>query len=302
MVTRNTFAENANKSAAALDSVGRSASRLVLPLLGVSAAMSVLGGGFNEATASGRAASSAFFQVQASMYGVQEALTRAVLPIIEEVTPVLASAAEKFVELDEATNGWTTRLLVAGGAAYALTGPISGAVKALGIGGAGAGAAGAGGAAGPIAAGAAIGAGVTYVGASEPEINDWLTNARGNVAGFGSGLRHVSRYATLGNLFSGEGRERIGALWDEGYGAGERAQNKYDESSFLRKLRRDSSWLGLGNGNDTSPNYNQANTTPQPINLTIQVVQDPNAGAEAAREKIQTIVQDGVENGQIRVR
>ena len=96
----------------------------ILPALGLSAAFSVFGGGLNDATSSGRAASSAMFEMQASLFGVQEALTRAILPAIEEVTPIVAEIAEKFVEWDDATNGWSTRAAIAGVAAYALRGQL----------------------------------------------------------------------------------------------------------------------------------------------------------------------------------
>ena len=120
----------------------------ILPVLGLSAAFSIMGGGLNDATSSGRAASSAMYQLRTSTYALQEAITRSLLPVIESLTPVLAKAADFMADLDEATGGWSTRLGLAAGAAFLLRGRLIGlgriALGAAGIGAAGAAAGGAG--------------------------------------------------------------------------------------------------------------------------------------------------------------
>ena len=106
----------------------------VLPVLGLTAAFSILSGGLNDATASGRAASGAMYQMQVSTYGLQEAITRALLPGIEAVTPILAGIADAISDADERTDGWSTRLGLAGGAAFLLRNRIIGLGRALGLG------------------------------------------------------------------------------------------------------------------------------------------------------------------------
>ena len=102
----------------------------VLPVLGLTAAFSILGGGLNDATASGRAYSGTMYQMQVSTYGLQEAVTRALLPGIEAVTPILAGIADRISDADEATDGWSTRLGIAGGAAFLLRNRIIGLGRA----------------------------------------------------------------------------------------------------------------------------------------------------------------------------
>ena len=104
----------------------------VLPVLGLTAAFSLMGGGLNDATASGRAASGAMYQLQTSTYGLQEAITRLVVPALERVTPVLAGVIDQIVAADEATGGWSTGLGILGGAALLARGRIAGLFRALG--------------------------------------------------------------------------------------------------------------------------------------------------------------------------
>ena len=101
----------------------------ILPVLGLSAAMSFMSGGFNDATASGRIATSANYQLTTSMYGLQDAITRALLPAIESITPVVSDAVDWFVELNKQTDGWATYIALAGGAAFLARGQISALVK-----------------------------------------------------------------------------------------------------------------------------------------------------------------------------
>ena len=142
--------------------LGRGVQSVILPALGLNLAFGLLTGGANDATASGRAASSAMFQMQSSMFGLQEAITRAVLPAILEITPYIANIADLITDADEATDGWSTRLGLAGAAAYLLRGRLAPLVGAAG--GAAAGALGRFAVPGGAAIGAGAGAGVGAAG------------------------------------------------------------------------------------------------------------------------------------------
>ena len=83
---------------------------LILPVLGLSAVLGGLGGGFNEATSSGRAASSVMFQLRASTFGLQEVITRLLLPGLDATIPTLTRIIDLLVAADEATNSWSTRI------------------------------------------------------------------------------------------------------------------------------------------------------------------------------------------------
>ena len=104
--------------------------RTILPALGLTAALSIMGGGFNDATAAGRQASSAMYGVQVAMYGIQDAVTRALLPAIEKLTPLLADAANFIVDADKATDGWSTNLGLAAGAAFVFRRQLGATVQA----------------------------------------------------------------------------------------------------------------------------------------------------------------------------
>lgn len=104
----------------------------ILPVLGLSAALSLMNGGFNDATAAGRQASSATYGLQTSLYGLQDAITRALLPIIEDVTPAVADAVDWFVQLNEETDGFAVKAGLAGGAAFALRNQILGLLRVAG--------------------------------------------------------------------------------------------------------------------------------------------------------------------------
>ena len=103
-----------------LDGLAGSLGRAILPALGLHAILGSLGGGLNDATASGRAASSAMYGLQVSMYGLQEAVTRAVLPVVKAITPIVGAVADAITDADEKTDGWSTRLGLAAAAAYLL--------------------------------------------------------------------------------------------------------------------------------------------------------------------------------------
>lgn len=103
------------------EKLGSTLGRNILPILGVSAALNILTGSTNDATQSGLALSSAGYGLQTSLYGVQDALARTLIPFAEAAIPILSQLADAFVEADEATDGWSTRLILAGGAAAAAT-------------------------------------------------------------------------------------------------------------------------------------------------------------------------------------
>ena len=134
----------------------------ILPVLGLSAALSLLGGGLNDATAAGRQASSATYGLQTSLYGLQDAIARALLPIIEEITPHLADAVDWFVDLNEATDGWAVKVGLATAAILPFRRQILGLLRLLGRipGVAGA----AGGALGAVGTGAAVAASAVAAG------------------------------------------------------------------------------------------------------------------------------------------
>ena len=106
-------------------------SGLILPTLGLSVAFSALGGGLNDATSSGRAASSAMYQLRTSTYGLQESITRLLLPGIELVTPLIGGIADRIVDADEATGGWSTGLGLAGLGVFVFGGKIVAAGRHL---------------------------------------------------------------------------------------------------------------------------------------------------------------------------
>ena len=125
MVTRNfggyrALGDDVRVASGALDGFASSLSRSILPALGLHAILSGLGGGLNDATASGRAASSAMYGLQVSMYGVQEAVARALFPAIQAITPLIGGLADAITDADEKTDGWSTRVGLAGLAGYAL--------------------------------------------------------------------------------------------------------------------------------------------------------------------------------------
>ena len=89
---------------------------LGLTFLGVSAASLLFSGGLSDATQGGLALSSAAYGLTASLYGLQDALARALTPALETIVPWLNTAIDKYVELDDAAGGWITRgALIAAG-------------------------------------------------------------------------------------------------------------------------------------------------------------------------------------------
>ena len=160
----------------------------ILPVLGLSAALGVLTGGFNDATASGRMASSTMYGVQTSLYGVQDAVARALLPLLEELAPLLEDGVNGFLDLDEATDGWATKIALGSAGALAFRRQLLGIIRLaarLPVGGALGGTAGA---AAGAAAGSAAGA---------------ATVAAGGVAAAGLGALTVDQLT--GNFRVGEG-------------------------------------------------------------------------------------------------
>lgn len=103
----------------------------ILPVLGLGAAFAVLGGTINTATEGGLALTSAGYTLTTSLYGVQDAIARALIPFIETATPIIAKLADGFVALDEATDGWSTKIALAAAAAYPLFRIGAGLVRVL---------------------------------------------------------------------------------------------------------------------------------------------------------------------------
>ena len=87
-----------------VNAFGQSVGRTILPVLGLTAALSLFSGGWNDATAAGRAASSAMYGLQVSTYGLQDALARAFLPILEAIVPRISDAVDWFVQWNAEMN------------------------------------------------------------------------------------------------------------------------------------------------------------------------------------------------------
>lgn len=129
----------------------------VLPVLSLAGAYTLLNSNLNQTTAAGMAASSAGYGLQVSMYGLQDSIANAMIPVIEEVTPHLSAIIDKFVEWDEETDGLSTRIGLLGGAALIAAPRILSLLGAAGR-------------ATPILAAAAAAAGIAYQ--EYPEIKD----------------------------------------------------------------------------------------------------------------------------------
>lgn len=211
---------------------------LILPAIGVSSVMNPLAADINLVARNSGAASNALGVLGGNL---------------SELTRPLSMLRDGFSDWLDRLPSWGSALTQLGLWFGGVTASIWAAIRAMRIfrgGGAaagaargaaaGAGAAAGGGllsAAGVIGAGVAIGTAGLYAGARSPGINDWLQDARGNVAGFRSGLTNLLRRGNLGDPFSETGRLRLAQLYDQGFGQGQYAQRQYDESSFLNSLR-----------------------------------------------------------------
>lgn len=92
----------------------------ILPLLGISAALSVVTGSINSGTAAGQQWSTAAYGMELAAYRLQDALLGALLPAVEGVTPVVAAALESIANVIEDPTG-------AGLQDYAITTGVAGA-------------------------------------------------------------------------------------------------------------------------------------------------------------------------------
>lgn len=77
----------------------------IISFLGMNAVMGAFSGSVNEATQSGRAWSSAMFEMEAATYGLQDAVTSFLLPVIENITPIVADAVKQLTEFIEEAGG-----------------------------------------------------------------------------------------------------------------------------------------------------------------------------------------------------
>ena len=62
--------------------------------------------------------------MQIALYDLQDAIANALLPWIEAASPVITDMIEKFVEWDDAADGWITKGALIGGALWALSRPV----------------------------------------------------------------------------------------------------------------------------------------------------------------------------------
>ena len=76
----------------------------IVSFIGMNAVMGGLSGGINDATESGRAWSSAMYQMEVSTYRLQDAIAGGLLPIIERVTPAIAKFTESLANVIEDPN------------------------------------------------------------------------------------------------------------------------------------------------------------------------------------------------------
>jgi len=105
--------------------------RTILPALGLSAAFGILSGGLGGAGGAGYASSSAMLALNASMYELQNQISRALTPVIEELVPIAEGLVDTWLELDESTDGWATRIALGAAALIALKGPIGSVIRLM---------------------------------------------------------------------------------------------------------------------------------------------------------------------------
>lgn len=136
MVTRQYISDN-RAANIALGGFVRTAGGGVLPVLGLASAISILNGQLNQTTASSLEVSSAGYGLTTSMYGLQDTFARALIPVIEEVTPILSDLIDRISDADDATDGWSTRIGLLGAAALLAgrrLGPLAGLAGAAAVG------------------------------------------------------------------------------------------------------------------------------------------------------------------------
>lgn len=97
----------------------------ILPALGLGAALGIMSGGLSDATSGGLALSSAGYGLTTSLYGLQDAIAQALVPVAEELLPHLESAVNWFTDLNEQTDGWAVKVLLAGAAVTLLGGRVA---------------------------------------------------------------------------------------------------------------------------------------------------------------------------------
>lgn len=116
MVTRTFTAQEVRALRQETAGLTSTITRGILPVLGLTAALSLFSGGLSDATAGGLALSSAGYQLTASLYGLQDILARLLVPVVEALVPHIANLVDWFVDLDESTDGLSTKIAVFGGA------------------------------------------------------------------------------------------------------------------------------------------------------------------------------------------
>jgi len=89
----------------------------ILPALGLSAAFGVLSGQMGGVAGGSSQASSAMLGLNRALYDIQNAVAQALTPVLETLTPLVTKAVDAFLDLDEATDGWSTKIGLAGAAA-----------------------------------------------------------------------------------------------------------------------------------------------------------------------------------------
>jgi len=105
----------------------------ILPALGLSAAFGILSGSMAGAGGAGYQASSAMLGLNRAFYDLQNALAPVAQEIVEAVTPAVEGAVDAILAADRATDGWSTKLGLAGiaaGTLYAKVRPLRTAVNA----------------------------------------------------------------------------------------------------------------------------------------------------------------------------
>ena len=96
----------------------------ILPTLGLAAAFNVLSGSAGSVSSAGLAASSNMSRLAVTQARLTDAILPTLIELQEELIPLIEQGADKFIEWDRATDGLSTRLTLAGGAAFLLRNQI----------------------------------------------------------------------------------------------------------------------------------------------------------------------------------
>ena len=96
----------------------------ILPTLGLAAAFNVLSGSAGSVSSAGLAASSNMSRLAVTQARLTDAILPTLIELQEELIPLIEQGADKFIEWDKATDGLSTRLTLAGGAAFLLRNQI----------------------------------------------------------------------------------------------------------------------------------------------------------------------------------